>query len=74
MPNVTADYGRFSDLIAFLMNCHILQITTCFKVKRYNIIKLLQTVCEGSLVSTLAHFYADALVSLLMYHCLYLKF
>ena len=42
MQNVTAGYGRFSDSIAFLwVFFHI--ITTC--LKRYNFIKLLQTVC-----------------------------
>ena len=38
MPNVTADYGRFSDFIAFFWKLFILLlITTCFK--RYNFIK-----------------------------------
>ena len=43
--NVTASYGRFSDLIAFSGNFHILQITAC--LKRYNFIKLLHFVSWG---------------------------
>ena len=41
MPNVTADYGRFSVLIVFL------GIFTYYNMflKRYNFIKLLQIVC-----------------------------
>ena len=41
MPNVTVDYGRFSDSITFFGD--ISYITTCLKC--YNFIKLLQIVC-----------------------------
>ena len=42
MPNVTAGYGRFSVSITFFFGIFLI-VTTYFK--RYNFIKLLQTVC-----------------------------
>ena len=41
MPNVTAGYGRFSDLITFFFE--ISYITTY--LKRFSFIKILQIVC-----------------------------
>ena len=39
MPNVTADYGKFSDLIAFFENFHIL-IRVCKDITSSNFYKL----------------------------------